>query len=236
MVLPGLLLAGLLCLVGCESQSPVGPPAVTTTSGGIGPVQRVATPSGPTVLEFSSGADQEFPRASMPDKRLRAKPLLNLRAPEVLVKQWLTEQPDLAGKMVLIDFWATWCGPCKVAIPELNELHRKFGDRLVVIGLSSESVDDVRYMSSPPINYYMGVDPSGITMREFGVQGIPNVFIIDPRGIVRWQGVPIDPTDRLTEDKVAELLDTYVTTAATPEEPDNTKDETQSQPTGDVGE
>lgn len=205
----GSLLVALLLLPGCGNQDPGASDMVTAPAGGVGPVKRVGTPTGPTVLEFASDSNQDFPRATMPHKDLNAIALLNRPAPEILVESWLTEQPDLAGKLVLIDFWATWCNPCKKAIPELNELHRKFGDRLVVIGLSSDSVEAVRYMLSPPMNYYVGVDPSGITMREFGIQSIPSVCIIDPRGIVRWQGAPMDPRDRLTEAKVAALIETY---------------------------
>ena len=52
------------------------------------------------------------------------------------VEKWLTDAPDLNGKFVLVDMWATWCGPCRRSIPHLNELYAKFKDRLVVIGLS----------------------------------------------------------------------------------------------------
>src|SRR6184192_849229 len=72
------------------------------------------------------------------EKQLWAKSLLNQKAPELVVEKWLSKEPDRKGKFVLIDFWATWCGPCRKAIPELNALHKKFGDKLVVIGISAE--------------------------------------------------------------------------------------------------
>src|SRR4051812_13554317 len=62
------------------------------------------------------------------DKRLWAKSVLNQKAPELVVEKWLTEKPDTKGKFVLIDFWATWCPPCRKAIPELNAFKKKFGD------------------------------------------------------------------------------------------------------------
>src|ERR1043166_3397044 len=66
--------------------------------------------------------------------------------------------PDTKGKFVLIDFWATWCGPCRKAIPELNAIHKKFGDKLVVIGISDESEEVVKKMTEPKIEYFTAID------------------------------------------------------------------------------
>jgi len=171
-----------------------------------------APPQGsPAVRPASSVAPvHELPPAPVTNKKLYARSFLNRAAPELVVETWLTPQPSTQGKMVLIDFWATWCGPCLRAIPELNELHRRFGDRLIVIGLSEETAEEVRAMSEPRIAYYQAVDPQQRTKQAFGVMGIPHVVIIDPTGVVRWEGFPFLPGHELTEEVVARLLDTYV--------------------------
>lgn len=140
--------------------------------------------------------------------RLGASDVRGRRAPEITVEQWLNYEPDTKGKVILIDFWATWCGPCQETIPELNQLQSTFSRDLVVIGISSESESTLRdFMSRVPIAYTIARDSRRTMASAIHVTGIPHVIIIGTDGIVKWQGFPLNPQARLTEDVVRKVIE-----------------------------
>jgi cytochrome c biogenesis protein CcmG, thiol:disulfide interchange protein DsbE len=124
------------------------------------------------------------------DSSINAKSFRGQSPPILYVENWVTEMPDRTGKFVLIDFWATWCGPCRASIPLLNAIHKNYGDKIVVIGLTDESVAEVQRMTSPKINYYVASDTQKRTSRAAAVRAIPHAMLIDPQGIVRYEGHP----------------------------------------------
>jgi cytochrome c biogenesis protein CcmG/thiol:disulfide interchange protein DsbE len=126
--------------------------------------------------------------------------------PQVIVDQWLTPMPPKPdGKFVLLLFWVTSAEQCRSAIPHVNELAAKFGDRLITIGLSNEPLDDMRKMSGPIPTFSVGTDTQARTLQAFEVTMIPHAVVIDPKGIVRFEGPPV----YLNEKDLAHLLDTY---------------------------
>jgi cytochrome c biogenesis protein CcmG, thiol:disulfide interchange protein DsbE len=142
-------------------------------------------------------------------KQIWAKSFLNQQAPELVVEKWLTKEPDRKGKFLLVDFWATWCVPCRRAIPELNGLQQQFPEKLLVVGLSTEPEEVVRKMTNPAINYSVAIDTKQRMIRELDVRGIPHVILVDPRGIVRWEGHPLLAGHELTESVVKDILDRF---------------------------
>jgi len=145
-----------------------------------------------------------------PQKEIYAEhDLFNKQAPELVVEKWLGEEPKTEGKFVLVDFWATWCGPCRRAVPELNELAAKFKDDLVVIGVSDEDEAKVKAMEEPRIEYFSAIDPEARMKKKVGVRGIPHVLLIDPSGKVCWQGFPMSKEDPLSAELVASRIQTY---------------------------
>jgi cytochrome c biogenesis protein CcmG, thiol:disulfide interchange protein DsbE len=132
-----------------------------------------------------------------------AKSFINQPMPVLAIEKWLTPEPELTGKFALIDFWATWCAPCRRSIPELNALHRKFSDRLVIIGLSDESQEIVQKMTSPQIEYAVAIDRQARTARTIRLAAIPYALLVDPKGIVRFEGHPSSLDERTLESMLA---------------------------------
>jgi cytochrome c biogenesis protein CcmG/thiol:disulfide interchange protein DsbE len=130
-------------------------------------------------------------RPDVVDPSIHARSFRGRPAPEFVAEKWLTPPPDTAGKFVLIDFWATWCGPCRRSIPLLNAIQERYRDRLVVIGLSAESEAEVRRMTSPQIHYTVAIDTAHRLASVVGVEAIPHTLLIDPKGIVRYEGNPL---------------------------------------------
>ncbi len=157
-----------------------------------------------TMLLFSGIG---FAQESNNGKQLWAKSFLNEKAPELTVETWISKKPDTEGKFVIIDFWATWCGPCRKAIPELNEIAKEFSKDVVVIGISDEPVEKIKAMKEPVIEYYYGVDTKKTMDKILEIKGIPHVIIIDPKGIVRWEGFPLLENHKLTPEVVKNLIE-----------------------------
>lgn len=125
-------------------------------------------------------------------------------APDLKVATWVKGGPvELAegkGKTIyVVEFWATWCPPCRESIPHLTELQKKFKDKGVVfVGVSSEDVDTVREFvkkMGSKMEYAVAVDDKGETTKRYleawGIEGIPHAFVVDKEGRIAWQGHPM---------------------------------------------
>lgn len=148
----------------------------------------------------------EYPKTVA--KELYADDTRGKKAPDFFVEKWLTAEPDRKGKVVLIDFWATWCRPCRKAIPELNAFQEKFKNDLVVIGVSDEAEAAVsQFKNTTAIKYSLALDATKKMSNSINVRGIPHVLIISTDGVVRWQGFPFSDEEPLTEAIVKQVID-----------------------------
>ncbi len=91
------------------------------------------------------------------------------------------------GNVVVLDFWATWCGPCRVIIPYLNTFNDKFRDEGVkIIGVSSENLEELeRFRGESKQTYPLFRDTAGLTMRAFRAYAYPTLVFIDRKGVVQ---------------------------------------------------
>lgn len=141
------------------------------------------------------------------EKELYADDHRGEKAPELAVETWLGDQPDMKDKVILVDFWATWCGPCRKAIPHMNDFAREFSDDLVVIGLSDEDPNIVKeFMKNTKMSYPQAIDTSASMKGALGVRGIPHVMIMSSDGVIRWQGFPGHPADPLTSKTIQQII------------------------------
>ncbi|MHC4766802.1 MAG: TlpA family protein disulfide reductase [Planctomycetota bacterium] len=158
-----------------------------------------AEPHDPNAAPQVRPADAAKPTAKFPPVRGGVRGGLDLRgkrAPEMHVSRWLNGRPDAGNKVVVIDFWATWCPPCRASIPHLNELADRFREDVVCIGLSDETPDrftkglDRYRLSMDGFRYYVALDPEGRMERAVKVRGIPHAIVMSSDWVVRWQGHP----------------------------------------------
>jgi thiol-disulfide isomerase/thioredoxin len=90
-----------------------------------------------------------------------------------------------AGKVVVVDFWASWCVPCRRSIPWLNEMQAKYaGQGLVVIGVNVDAERQLaeRFLAETPAKFRIVYDSEGRLPKEYGVQGMPSSFVFDRAG------------------------------------------------------
>jgi thiol-disulfide isomerase/thioredoxin len=101
----------------------------------------------------------------------------------------------LRGRVVVLDFWATWCGPCRFVMPRLSALQDRYGAQgLSVVGVAAEDAQDIAaFARRAPVTYALAADAQGETSRSYEVSSLPTLVVIDKHGVVRKVEVGYDP-------------------------------------------
>ena len=119
-------------------------------------------------------------------------------------------QDDLDGQVVILDFWATWCGPCIASIPHMQDLYETYhemGVEVYGVSLDEDRQDLDAFLATQDLPWPIVHEAGwGGMAADFGVDGIPSVFILSPAGEVVWQGHP----GRLTEDVMNPIVARYL--------------------------
>lgn len=92
---------------------------------------------------------------------------------------------ELRGNVVLLDFWASWCVPCRRSFPWMNAMHHKYADRglvIIAVNLDRNSADAERFLEQYPAAFRIVYDPDANLAKEFGIEVMPSSFIIGKDG------------------------------------------------------
>lgn len=94
---------------------------------------------------------------------------------------------DLRGKVVYLDFWASWCGPCKQSFPWMNDLQARYGGKgleVLAVDLDTHAADARAFLASLPPRFRVAFDTQGITPRQYAIKGMPTSVLIGADGKV----------------------------------------------------
>jgi thiol-disulfide isomerase/thioredoxin len=119
---------------------------------------------------------------------------------------------DFRGKVVYVDFWASWCGPCVVSTPLLNELRNRLVKQgkafeIVAINVDKKPADGIDFLSDQSVQYVALSDPAGTTPASYQVKSMPTGFLVDASGKIRLIHQGFKSSDiKLIEAEVQKLL------------------------------
>lgn len=131
-----------------------------------------------------------------------AVPQVNAPAPPLNLKTLdgqAVSLADLQGKTILLNFWATWCGPCRSEMPLLQQAQDRYPDRLVVLAVNDgEEPEQVRsFVKDIGLSLAVLLDPERLMTERYRVRGFPTTVFIDPTGVIRYQHIGVLSQDTL---------------------------------------
>src|SRR5580704_7704937 len=160
-----------------------------------------------------AGCNQHAASPPQPRIEVVAPGEIGSRLPDFSVKDLQGREissPDLRGKVVLIDFWATWCQPCKKEMPGYQKLLDRYGSRgFAVVGFKFDTMMDMEdpalFAKKIGVRYPLAVAPDDLKQKFGGIEGLPTTMLYDRQGILRKKVVGFEYTN-VIESEVKLLL------------------------------
>lgn len=148
---------------------------------------------GGTGVAGATDAGQPAPNVALPDAQGTVVALDTLR-----------------GKVVYVDFWASWCGPCRRSFPWMNEMQQKYGSKglaIVAVNVDKKRADADKFLAQLPAGFPVVFDEAGTSPAAFGVKSMPSSYLIDARGnVVLVERGFVDARRTELEDRIKSLL------------------------------
>ncbi len=144
------------------------------------------------------------------DQAAKHRELIGKPAPKIETAKWFQGEVTadaMKDKVVLLDLWATWCGPCKAAMPHTDEMARKYADKGLVVAAICSDGDEAfvpKFIAEKKLTVPMAWDNDAATFKAFKGQWYPTYVLIDKKGIVRAIGLNSESVEKAVEKVLAE--------------------------------
>ena len=125
--------------------------------------------------------------------------------------------PNLSGQVVLVDFWASWCAPCKASFPALDDLQKKYAPRgftVLAVSVDDDAGDMARFLETHPVSFPAAHDAGQKYVAAAGVEAMPSSFLVDRSGTIRF--VPVGFHAQSTPAELAGEIEGLLGTEAAP--------------------
>lgn len=142
---------------------------------------------------------------------LEPAPVVGRLAPEIALVSLSGESlqlSDFRGQPVIINFWATWCAPCRAETPELQDLHRERGDEVIIFSVNATAQDQgdiAGFVEEFGVTFPVVLDTEAVAFKDYNVIGLPTTIFVNAEGVINE--IFTGPVNRAyMESKIAELL------------------------------